>query len=50
MAELAAAGAVRISLGSAIAQAAYAVAARAATELLTSGPTTPSRAASPTTR
>ena len=30
-------GAVRISLGSAIAQAAYAVAARAATELLTSG-------------
>ena len=35
--ELAAAGAVRISLGSAIAQAAYAVAARAATELLTSG-------------
>ena len=37
MAELAAAGAVRISLGSAIAQAAYAVAVRAATELLTSG-------------
>jgi 2-methylisocitrate lyase-like PEP mutase family enzyme len=37
VAELAAAGAVRISLGSAIAQAAYAVAARAATELLTSG-------------
>jgi hypothetical protein len=32
-----AAGAVRISLGSAIAQAAYAVAVRAATELLTSG-------------
>jgi 2-methylisocitrate lyase-like PEP mutase family enzyme len=37
VAELAAAGAVRISLGSAIAQAAYAVAARAATEMLTSG-------------
>ncbi len=37
VAELAAAGAVRISLGSAIAQAAYAVAARAATELFTSG-------------
>jgi 2-methylisocitrate lyase-like PEP mutase family enzyme len=37
VAELAAAGVVRISLGSAIAQAAYAVAARAATELLTSG-------------
>jgi 2-methylisocitrate lyase-like PEP mutase family enzyme len=37
VAELAAAGAVRISLGSAIAQAAYGVAARAATELLTSG-------------
>ncbi len=37
VAEFAAAGAVRISLGSAIAQAAYAVAARAATELLTSG-------------
>ena len=37
VAELAAAGAVRISLGSAIAQAAYAVAARAATELLTTG-------------
>ena len=37
VAELAAAGAVRISLGSAIAQAAYAVAVRAATELLTSG-------------
>ena len=37
MAELAAAGAVRMSLGSAIAQAAYAVAVRAATELLTSG-------------
>ena len=36
-AELAAAGAVRISLGSAIAQAAYAVAIRAATELVTSG-------------
>jgi 2-methylisocitrate lyase-like PEP mutase family enzyme len=37
VAELAAAGAVRISLGSAIAQAAYAVAVRATTELLTSG-------------
>jgi 2-methylisocitrate lyase-like PEP mutase family enzyme len=37
VAELAAAGAVRISLGSAIAQAAHAVAVRAATELLTSG-------------
>jgi 2-methylisocitrate lyase-like PEP mutase family enzyme len=37
VAELAAAGTARISLGSAIAQAAYAVAARAATELLTSG-------------
>jgi 2-methylisocitrate lyase-like PEP mutase family enzyme len=37
VAELADAGAVRISLGSAIAQAAYAVAVRAATELLTSG-------------
>ena len=37
MAELAAAGAVRISLGSAIAQAAYAVTVRAATELLTRG-------------
>jgi 2-methylisocitrate lyase-like PEP mutase family enzyme len=37
VAELAAAGAIRISLGSAIAQAAYAVAVRAATELLTSG-------------
>ena len=37
VAELAAAGAVRISLGSAIAQAAYAVAVRAATEMLTSG-------------
>jgi 2-methylisocitrate lyase-like PEP mutase family enzyme len=37
VAELAAAGAVRISLGSAIAQAAYGVAARAATELLTRG-------------
>jgi 2-methylisocitrate lyase-like PEP mutase family enzyme len=36
-AEYAAAGAVRISLGSGIAQAAYALAARAATELLTSG-------------
>jgi 2-methylisocitrate lyase-like PEP mutase family enzyme len=36
-AELAAAGAVRISLGTAIAQAAYAVAARAAAELLTAG-------------
>ncbi|MEU4226735.1 isocitrate lyase/phosphoenolpyruvate mutase family protein [Nonomuraea sp. NPDC026600] len=35
--ELAAAGAVRISLGSAIAQAAYAVAARATTELLEHG-------------
>jgi len=35
--ELASAGAVRISLGSAIAQAAYAVAARATTELLTGG-------------
>jgi 2-methylisocitrate lyase-like PEP mutase family enzyme len=37
VAELAAAGAVRISLGSGIAQAAYRVAARATTELLTSG-------------
>jgi hypothetical protein len=37
VAELAAAGAVRISLGSAIAQAAYAVAVRATTELLTTG-------------
>src|SRR5215470_13628816 len=37
VAELTAAGAVRISLGSAIAQAAYAVAARATTELLTDG-------------
>src|SRR5580704_6397377 len=37
VAEFAAAGAVRISLGSAIAQAAYAVAVQAATELLTSG-------------
>jgi hypothetical protein len=37
VAELAAASAVRISLGSAIAQTAYAVAVRAATELLTSG-------------
>jgi len=37
VAELTAAGAVRISLGSAIAQAAYAVAVRAATELLTRG-------------
>jgi 2-methylisocitrate lyase-like PEP mutase family enzyme len=36
-AELAAAGAVRISLGSAIAQAAYQVAARAAAELLNDG-------------
>jgi 2-methylisocitrate lyase-like PEP mutase family enzyme len=35
--ELAAAGAVRVSLGSAIAQAAYALAARAATELFTRG-------------
>jgi 2-methylisocitrate lyase-like PEP mutase family enzyme len=35
--ELAAAGAVRVSLGSAIAQAAYAVAARATTELLEHG-------------
>jgi 2-methylisocitrate lyase-like PEP mutase family enzyme len=35
--ELASAGAVRISLGAAIAQAAYAVAARATTELLASG-------------
>jgi 2-methylisocitrate lyase-like PEP mutase family enzyme len=35
--ELASAGAVRISLGSAIAQAAYAVAARATTELLANG-------------
>jgi len=35
--ELTSAGAVRISLGSAIAQAAYAVAARATTELLTNG-------------
>jgi 2-methylisocitrate lyase-like PEP mutase family enzyme len=37
VADLAAAGVARISLGSAIAQAAYAVAARAATELLTAG-------------
>ncbi len=37
VAELASAGAVRISLGSAIAQAAYAVAARAAAELLSDG-------------
>jgi 2-methylisocitrate lyase-like PEP mutase family enzyme len=37
VAELAAAGVVRISLGSAIVQAAYGLAARAATELLTSG-------------
>jgi 2-methylisocitrate lyase-like PEP mutase family enzyme len=37
VAELAAAGAARISLGTAIAQAAYAVAARAAAELLTAG-------------
>jgi len=36
-AELAAAGAARISLGTAIAQAAYAVAAQATTELLTAG-------------
>jgi 2-methylisocitrate lyase-like PEP mutase family enzyme len=35
--ELAGAGVVRISLGAAIAQAAYAVAARAATEMLTAG-------------
>src|SRR5579859_4712453 len=48
--DLAAAGAVRISLGSAIAQDAYAVAARAATELLPAEPTTPSLTASPTTR
>jgi 2-methylisocitrate lyase-like PEP mutase family enzyme len=37
VAELTAAGVVRISLGSAIAQAAYGLAARAATELFTSG-------------
>jgi len=37
VAEFTAAGAVRISLGSGIAQAAYAVAARAAAELLTKG-------------
>lgn len=37
VAEFAAAGAVRISLGSGIAQAAYAVAARATKEMLTSG-------------
>lgn len=37
MAELAAAGAVRVSLGTAIAQAAYVVAARATAELLTAG-------------
>ena len=37
VAELASAGAARISLGSAIAQAAYAVAARAAAEMLASG-------------
>ena len=37
VADLAAAGVARISLGSAIAQAAYAVAARAATELLATG-------------
>ena len=37
VAELGAAGAVRVRLGSAIAQAAYVVAVRAATELLTSG-------------
>lgn len=35
--DLAAAGAARVSLGSAIAEAAYAVAARAATELITNG-------------
>jgi 2-methylisocitrate lyase-like PEP mutase family enzyme len=37
VAELTAAGVVRISLGSAIAQAAYGIAARAATELFTRG-------------
>ncbi|NUW33118.1 isocitrate lyase/phosphoenolpyruvate mutase family protein [Nonomuraea sp. SMC257] len=37
VAELAAAGAVRVSLGAAIAQAAYALAARAAAEMLTAG-------------
>jgi 2-methylisocitrate lyase-like PEP mutase family enzyme len=37
VASLAGAGVARISLGSAIAQAAYAVAARAATEMLTAG-------------
>ena len=37
VAEFAAAGAVRVSLGSAIAQAAYGVAARATAELLSSG-------------
>ncbi|MGH3397259.1 MAG: isocitrate lyase/phosphoenolpyruvate mutase family protein [Streptosporangiaceae bacterium] len=37
VAELAAAGAARVSLGTAIAQAAYGVAARAAAELLTAG-------------
>jgi hypothetical protein len=37
VAELTAAGAVRISLGSAIAQAAYGVATRAAAELFTTG-------------
>ncbi|WP_327085554.1 isocitrate lyase/phosphoenolpyruvate mutase family protein [Nonomuraea sp. NBC_01738] len=37
VAEFAAAGVVRISLGSAIAQAAYALAARATTELLDKG-------------
>lgn len=37
VAELAAAGVVRVSLGSAIAQSAYALAARAATELITQG-------------
>jgi len=37
VAQFAAAGAVRVSLGSGIAQAAYALAARAATELFTSG-------------
>ena len=37
LADLSAAGVVRISLGSAIAQAAYGLAARIATELLTTG-------------
>jgi 2-methylisocitrate lyase-like PEP mutase family enzyme len=37
VAELTAAGAVRVSLGSAIAQAAYGVATRAAFELFTTG-------------